>query len=350
VDRSARIIACLALIVALCGCTTPEPNAAGDEPVLVLESPGSTSESVEIIVLDLSGRELFRQSTGANDALPSLHQPTARVAFWRSTATGSAYELVVWDITTRSLRVMGSREIGPAVTPLWSIDGAEVITLHANGISWAPGASFEGNAEITVANMADGQLRSLATDRKFVPGSADARVITGDSLSADRAYVVIDARSGRTIRELAMPGAVGVMRTGNADVAIAMRETGTPGEVTLHAMNVTSGAELRQLGQVYAQPVPLWPGRNEVVFVAGAELHAFDFVANQTRVAGRFEGASYALSFDAPGKLLLAARLADLPVYGTFTVDSGKLTSAMRPINSTVLGRPLGLVRVKKTN
>jgi len=73
----------------------------------------------------------------------------------------------------------------------------------------------------------------------------------------------------------------------------------------------------------------------------------FDHDANVTRVVGPLQDATFALSFDPLGTVLLAARLADPPSYGTFTVADGRLTSAIRPIPGPLLGRPMGLVRVK---
>ena len=233
--------------------------------------------------------------------------------------------------------------------PLWSVDGTEVVSLlTTTPLDLAPDVPFEGTAEISVATVLTGQYRTLATDRPFIPSFANGQVVGGNSLSGDKTYIVVDARSGRTLRELALSATIGVLPTVNPDVVIAMRETSTPGEVTLHALNVQTGAELSRLGQVYAQPMPSWPGRNEVVFVNAGELKAFDYVANATRVVGRFEGAIVALGFDALGKVLLAAR-AEEPFYGTFTVGDGRLTSAVRlsPRDPSALGRALGLVRIK---
>ena len=212
-------------------------------------------------------------------------------------------------------------------------------------ISFAPGAPFEARAEIFVATVATGQPRSLAIDRPFIPIFANDAVVAGESFFGDKRYVVVDTRSGRTQHDFALT-TVGVLPTRSPDVVIAMRETGTPGEVTIHATNARTGAELSRLGQVYAQPMPWWPGRNEIVFVDGSELKAFDHAANTMRVVGRVDAATYALGFDPLGTVLLVARLPDVS-YGTFTAADGRLTSTMRVIPSLSLGPPLGLVRIK---
>lgn len=316
------------------------------DPVLVLESPGSKSEAGELIIIDLSGRELFRQSTGTADALPSLHAASAQVAFWRGDASGAAHELVVWDIATRALKILATSAIRPAMSPLWSVDGTEVLTLHTTtSLSYAPGVAFEGKAEISVATVATGQYRTLATDRPLIPSFADGTIVAGRALADDKVYVVVDARSGRVLREVWL-NSIGVLPAANPDVLIAMLETATPGVVTFQVLNARTGVERSRLGPVYAQPMPSWPGRNEVVFVDAGELRAFDYVTNATRVVGRFDGASFALAFDPLGEVLLAARPIE-PFYGTFAVSDGRLTSAIRVPGNTSFLSPLGLVRVK---
>ena len=340
-----RIALSAVLAIAL-ACTAP--GRPLPDPLLVLEVPGSKVEAIDFVVVDLSGRELIRQTTGATDAnaLPSLHAASAQVAFWRAADGGR--ELVVWNIATKALKVIATSASSPAVSPLWSVDGTEIVSLTTTiPIAWGPGATFEGKAEISVISAVTGQHRTLATDHPFIPVFADGQIVAGDSFNGDKTYTVVDARSGQTLHELALSGAVGVLPTASPDVVIAMRQTSTPGVVTLHAMNARTGAELRRLGQVYAQPAPSWPGRNEVVFVDGGELMAVDHSANSTRVVGPLEGATYALAFDPLGTVLLAARLADPPSYGIFTVVDGRLTSAIRPIPWPLLGRPMGLVRVK---
>lgn len=346
-----RMVAALLLTGAAVLAITPACVASeqpAPDPLLVLESQGSQSEAVDIVVVDLSGRELLRQSTGSTEPLSSLHQATAQVAFWRRDASGAGHELVVWNIATKALKVIATSAAPPATSPLWSVDGTELLSLHTTTpINWTPGAPFEGKAELSVATVVSGQYRMVTTEHPLIPLFADGQIVTGDSFSGDRKYVVVDPRSGRTLRELALSSAVGVLPTGSPDVVIAMRETSTPGEVTLHAVNARTGEELSRLGQFYAQPMPSWPGRSEVVFVATGELRAFDYVANSTRVVGRLEGAAYALGFDTLGRVLLAVRVTEPFSYGTFTVGDGRLTSAVRPIPLSSFGHPLGLVRIK---
>jgi hypothetical protein len=325
-------------------CTAAEQPVP--DPLLVLEMPGSKSDAVDLVVVDLSGRELLRQSTGAAEgsALTTLHPATAQVAFWR--AAGAGHELVVWNIATKVLKVIATSATPPAVGPLWSLDGTEVVSLTTTTpISWAPGSVFDGKAEISVASVS-GQVRTLAIDHPFIPALANGTIVAGESFSGEKRYTAADVRSGRTLSEFALT-AVGILPTANPDVVIALRETSTVGEVTLHAMNARTGADLSPLGQVYAQPLRSWPGRNEVVFVDAGELKAFDYVAISTRVVGRFAGANYALGFDPLGRVLLATRLADPPVVGTFALADGRITSAMRDIPLSSFGLPLGLVRIK---
>lgn len=91
-SRRPGSIAALLATVAVVFAITPACNAleqSAPAPVLVLESLGSKSEAVELVIVDLSGRELFRESTGATEALPSLHAASAQVAFWRRGASSS---------------------------------------------------------------------------------------------------------------------------------------------------------------------------------------------------------------------------------------------------------------------
>lgn len=275
-----------------------------------------------------------------------------RARRWRSGAgvlRAQVHELVVWDIATRALRVLATSALTPAMSPLWSLDGSEIVTLHTTtALSYAPGLPFEGKAEVSLASVLTGQYRTLAIDRPLIPLFADGNVVTGLSFSGDKKYAVIDARSGQTVRELTQSAALAVLPTANRDVVIVVRETGTDWVVTLHAVNAQTGAELGQLGKTYAGPLPSWPGRSEIVFVADDELRAFDYVANTTRAVGNLEGGTGPLAFDALGTVLLAARQVE-PRYGTFSVKDGRLTSAFRviPLRSSSFGRALGLVQIR---
>ncbi len=327
-------------------CAAAAPSAP--DPVLVLDAPGEKSGTDAIVVVDLSGRELARQSTGLENALPTLHAGTAQVAFWRPGGAGTNQELVVWNIGSKSSKVIATSATSPAITPLWSVDGTEVISLlTSTSISWAPGSTFDGIAEISVATVLTGQSRTLVTDRPFLPSFANGQIVAGETFSGEKTYIVVDARSGRTVRQMSSSGAVGILPTADPDVVIVLRETSTPGDVTFHALNTQTGAELRALGPFYAQPMPSWPGRTEVVFVDGGELKAFDYHANAIRVVGRFEGAVAALGFDASGTVLLAAHIGE-PYQVTFTVAGGALTSRARPVQleASLFGRGLGLVRI----
>jgi hypothetical protein len=328
-------------------CTTAAPVAEPD-PVLVLDSPGEQSQTDDIVVVSLSGHEVLRQAMGSSNALPTLHVGSAQVAFWRPGFASTTYELVVWNIGSKSSKVIATSATPPAITPLWSAGGTEVISLlTSTSINWTPGATFDGVAEISVATVLTGQSRTLATDIPFLPSFANDQVIAGESFYGDKTYLVVDARSGRTVRRLSLSGTAGVLPTADPDVVIAVRETDTPGEATYRALNTQTGAELRLLGQMVAQPMPSWPGRNEVVFVDGGELKAFDYRANAIRVVGPFEGAVAALGFDALGTVLLAAHIPE-PFQVTFTVAGGALTSAARPVrlDPPLFGRGLGLVRI----
>lgn len=319
-------------------------------PALVLESDSGKSEPVELIVLDLSGRELLRRSTGTTgQALSSLHSASAQVAFWRTGASGSGHELVVWSIATNVLKVLGTYDGSLVSSPLWSRDGTEVVSLvTSTPISYMPGATFDGKASISITTVATGRSRVLPTDRVFLPAFADGKVVSGGSLSGDMRFIAVDAQSGQLLRELRLAGAVGSLPTADPDVIVSFRETAVPGEVTLHALNAKTGSELSRLGSGFAGPMVMWPGRTEVAFVSAGDLKAYDYAKNATRVVGRLENVVAALGFDPPGKTLLAWVPTE-PFYGTFTVEGDRLTSAFKmiPRDPSMSGIALGLVRVK---
>lgn len=83
------------------------------------------------------------------------------------------------------------------------------------------------------------------------------------------------------------------------------------------------------------------------MFVVAGELRAFDHTTDLMRVVGPVEGVAAALGFDDLGKVLLVVRPTD-PIYGTFSVADGRLTSAIRlvPRDPSGFGRALGLVRI----
>jgi hypothetical protein len=350
VSIRARSLIAAAFIATVLVAVTPACSAAEalpPDPLLVLEIPADKSDAVDLVVVDLGARELLRQSTGSTEPLPTLHAASAQVAFWRGDASGTRHELVVWNIATKALKVVATYANRPATGPLWSVDGTEIVTLTTTtSISYMPGAIFDGKAEVSVTTVATAQSRIVATDRAFMPAFANSQIVAGQSFSGDTKHIVVDAHTGQAIREVALTGAVLVLPTADPDVLIAMREIGAPGEVTRQVLNVRTGAELAQLGQDFATPMPSWPGRTEIVFVAGGDLKALDYVANSTRVVGRFEGAAAPLGFDALGKVLMAA-LAREPYVGTFAITDGRIASAVRPVPLTYLSHPLGLVRIK---
>ncbi|MEA2662695.1 MAG: hypothetical protein QOH08_2267 [Chloroflexota bacterium] len=327
-------------------CTVAAP--AAPDPLLVLNAPGAKSQPDEIVVVDLSGREVLRRSTGSSNALASLHAASAQVAFWRRADAG-AQELVVWNISSNAVKAIATAAMPPAAGPVWSVDGSAVVTLHTSTpLMFGPGATFEGTAEISVVATQSGQFRRLETAIPFVPLFANADVVAGETFSGDKRYIVVDARSGQLLRELSLTGAAAVLPTADPDVVIAMYEATPPGVVMVHVVNTQTPTAVRVFGPVNAQPMPSWPGRSEVVFVEGGDLKAFDYRANATRIVGRFDGAIVVLSFDTLGTVLLVARAG--PEYaGTFTVGANGLTSAVRPVplDPSLGGGALGLVRIK---
>src|SRR5256885_11598388 len=194
-----RIVVALVLIAGLVGSASAcaSSGATVSAPRVVLEVPGAKSEPVDLVVMDLAGKELFRQPTGSAEPLSSLHVASAQIAFWRG--SGAPYELVVWNIASKGLRIIESSPLRPTSGPLWSDDGTEVVSLHTTApIIYAPGVPLEGTAQISITTVVTASSRTLETDRPFIPLFADGTVVAGTSLAGDRTYVVVDAHSGRT--------------------------------------------------------------------------------------------------------------------------------------------------------
>ena len=327
-------------------CTSPPVSLPA---ALVLEDDRGKGEVIDLVVIDLSGRELVRRSTGVTDqALSSLHSATAQVAFWRVPSAGSGHELVVWDIAVNMVKVVGTFEGSLVSSPLWSRDGAELISLlTSTPISYMPGAMYEGNGIISITTVATGVSRVLHAERLFVPVFADGKIVAGESLEADKKYTAVDAQSGRILNEFPLAGAVWSVPTSNASVVITFRETTVPGNVTLHAVDAQTGAEIAQLGAGSAGPMLAWPGRTEMAFVSAGDLRAYDHAKNVTRVVGRLETAIAVLGFDPSGRTLLAWTTTE-PFYGTFSVEGDHITSAFTMIpRDPRSGLALGLIRIK---
>ena len=344
-----RMVVALVLIAGLVGpaAACASSDATMSSPRVVLEVAGAKSDPVDLVVMDLAGKELFRQPTGSAEPLSSLHVASAQVAFWRG--SGAPYELVVWNIASKGLKVIESSSLRPAVGPLWSNDGTELVSLRTTApISYAQGVPLAGTAEISITTVSTASSRTLASDRPFIPLFADGTVVAGTSLAGDRTYVVVDAHSGRTTHVLDTTAWAAVQPTPDRDVVIAFRESATPGAYALYALDVRTGAQLSQIsGPQFIGPMPAWPGRNEIAIVADGELKAFDYKTSSMRVVGSL-GDSSAFGFDSLGQTLLVVRSRE-PSYGTVSVRDGRLTSAVTNIvpDPSPAGRPLGLVRLK---
>src|SRR5256885_16041648 len=80
-----RIVVALVLIAGLVGSASAcaSSGATVSAPRVVLEVPGAKSEPVDLVVMDLAGKELFRQPTGSAEPLSSLHVASAQIAFLR---------------------------------------------------------------------------------------------------------------------------------------------------------------------------------------------------------------------------------------------------------------------------
>ena len=259
------------------------------------------------------------------------------------------YELVVWNVASRGLKVIGSSPLRPTSGPLWSGDGTEVTSLQTTApISYAPGVPLEGTAQISIATVSSATTRALETDRPFIPLFADGTVVAGTSLAGDRTYVVVDAHSGRTMHVLDTTAWAAVQPTPDRDVIIAFGESTTAGAYALYALDVRTGTELSRItGPQFVGPMPAWPGRNEIALTTDGELKAFDYKTSAVRVVGSL-GDSVAFGFDDLGQTLLVVRSRE-PSFGTVTVRDGRLTSAITVIapEPSPAGRPLGLVRLR---
>ena len=344
-----RTVVALVLTAGLVGSASAcaSPDATVSPPRLVLELPGAKSTPADLVVMDLAGNELFRKSTGSAEPLSSLHAASAQIAFWRG--SGAPYELVVWNVASRGLKVIGSSPLRPTSGPLWSGDGTEVTSLQTTApISYAPGVPLEGTAQISIATVSSATTRALETDRPFIPLFADGTVVAGTSLAGDRTYVVVDAHSGRTMHVLDTTAWAAVQPTPDRDVIIAFGESTTAGAYALYALDVRTGTELSRItGPQFVGPMPAWPGRNEIALTTDGELKAFDYKTSAVRVVGSL-GDSVAFGFDDLGQTLLVVRSRE-PSFGTVTVRDVRLTSAITVVapEPSPAGRPLGLVRLR---
>lgn len=299
---------------------TPTPNVPRDYLLFVDSRRG------ELVLADTAGQEMSHiAGAGMTGWLRLAIDPTSRrVAYWRE--AGAAYELVIWDSGSPTVRVLATEpELMPWATPVWTEDGASIVTTVATAPSAAPPGAPPARGRLDIRGASGGVARTLMTfagEYPIVALFADADIVAGlRSGRTNMTYIVLDAKTGghRSTTSAATFRFSGAAAKGRvAWGLIGEFESTMPG--TLRVWPVEDYGREAARVEVPGPGIPLaWPGRSEVAFSTSTpgrdEIRALDYASGSARIAGLVGLGGSPLGFSSDGSMLLLYQSTPSPYH-----------------------------------
>jgi hypothetical protein len=340
---------CLAAVVA---CEMPASNrdATPSSDAVVSGSPMATatpnmprdyllfvdSRRGELVLADTAGNEMNHiAGAGMTSWLRLAIDPTSRrVAYWRE--AGAAHELVIWESGSPTVRVLTTEsELVPWATPLWTEDGASIVTTVATAPSAAPPGAPPARGRLDIRGASAGVARTLMTfagEYPIVALFADADIVAGlRSGRTNMTYTVLDAKTGglRSTTSAATFRFSGSAAKGRiAWGLIGEFESTEPG--TLRAWPIEEYGREAARVEVPGPGIPLaWPGRSEVAFSTSTpgrdEIRALNYATGASRIAGVVGLGGSPLGFSSDGSMLVLYQSTPSPYHLVRIAADGSL-------------------------
>jgi hypothetical protein len=265
-----------------------------------------------------------------------------RLAYWgRTSLTSGAYRLTIWDANTQQERtILTLADERPAGEVLWTADGRALIALTQT----ASGDRFrmiriDAIAPAPVSNV----LSETTAEGQITPLYADEAIVVGVSA---RSYVVLDGRTGQTVREVPLRSPrAGQFTASRSGFALELVRTFEAEAGPLRIWRVTDPsttiASVEELG--ISTPL-VWPGRAEVVYVRGNQIYAMDLASGAKRVLASLPETPVLIGFSPAGDELVV-RVGN--AFRAFAVAGDQLQSRPNsiPVVDPSLFEPVGVGR-----
>lgn len=302
------------------------------------------------MIADTSGTEVLHVANAGVPATPraAIDPSARRVAYWRQAMVG--FELVIWDGGSPSVKVITKEsDLMPWAAPVWTADGASVVTTVATAPSAAPPGAAPARGRLDMVSASSGAARTLTSfdgDHPIVALFADREIVTGfRARITNMTYVVLDANNGSVRSETQTStflfsgfGAEGRMAWG----LIGEFESTKP--ATLRVWPVDDyGREVARV-DVAGTGIPLaWPGRPEIAFSSFTpgrhEIRALDYASGSSRIAGVMPALGGSpLGFASDGSSVLLSRSSTVSEYALARIMSDGTLGSAAPYRVT--GRP----------
>jgi hypothetical protein len=221
-----------------------------------------------------------------------------RVAYWaRTSVTSGVFRLAVWDLATRQERTLLTlADDRPAGEPIWTGDGRALIAASKAG-------DRTRLLRLTADGTASAVIRDPAPDGLILVYADDAVIVGFHSGT----YVVLDARSGQTIRQTPMRQPVASVMTANAGGVVWERVRPFESETgPLRVWPATDPTQTLATIEQRGVETPLfWPGRTEIVFVRGNSVYSLNYGTGAMRELLTFPDAPRLVAFDPTGTILV---------------------------------------------